>query len=158
MPLHYTLARLGVLLFLFNTTTLQAADAVLPGTLRVDTEYNFSTLVSRVEKAISDNRMGLVSRASASRGAARRGVSILGNEVLMVFRNDYAVKMLAASVAAGFEAPLRLYVVENPDHKASLIYRRPSAVFAPYHNVGIDKMAAELDPIFARIVADATAE
>ena len=33
----------------------------------------------------------------------------------MVFRNDYAVRMLQASVPAGIEAPLRLYVTENAD-------------------------------------------
>lgn len=50
--------------------------------------------------------LGLVAQASASRGAAARGVKIRGNLVLMVFRNDYAVRMLAASVP---EASRRRY-------------------------------------------------
>ncbi len=158
MDIFSKVARFGVLMFLFHSTTVAAADAALPGTFTIATPYGYSVLIDRLEKAIKANKMGLVSRASASRGAAKRGVSILGNEVLMVFRNDYAVRMLEASVAAGFEAPLRLYVVENVDHTATIIYRKPSALFAPYHNAEIDKMAAELDPIFARIVADATAE
>jgi uncharacterized protein (DUF302 family) len=127
-----------------------------PGTVTVRSPHGFDALVARLEKAIADNGMGLVAQASASRGAAARGVKIPGNAVLMVFRNDYAVRMLEASVPAGIEAPLRLYVTENADGSASITYRRPSAVFAPYGNGKLDALAKELDPIFDKIVADAT--
>jgi uncharacterized protein (DUF302 family) len=73
----------------------------------------------------------------------------------MVFRNDCAVRMLAASVPAGIEAPLRIYVTENADGRASLTYRTPSSVFAPYGSAELDAMARELDPIFESIVQDA---
>jgi uncharacterized protein (DUF302 family) len=76
--------------------------------------------------------------------------------MLMVFRNDYAVRMLQASVPAGIEAPIRFYVTENADGSASLMYRLPSAVFAPYGNRKLDEMAKELDVIFRTIVRDAT--
>ncbi|MBI2296101.1 MAG: DUF302 domain-containing protein [Betaproteobacteria bacterium] len=123
--------------------------------MTVRTRHGFDTLVSRVEKAIADHKMGLVAQASASRGAAARGVKIPGNAVLMVFRNDYAVRMLKASVPAGIEAPLRIYVTENADGTASLTYRRPSAVFAPYASPALDELAKELDVIFGSIVRDA---
>jgi uncharacterized protein (DUF302 family) len=38
----------------------------------------------------------------------------------LVFRNDYAVRMLEASIPAGIEAPLRFYVTENPDGQTRL--------------------------------------
>ena len=107
------------------------------------------------EKGVADNKVGLVAQASASRGAAARGVKIPGNAVLMVFRNDYAVRMLAASVPAGIEAPLRIYVTENPDGSTTLTYRKPSAVFAPYGSADLERMARELDPILDKIVKDA---
>jgi len=129
-----------------------------PGTRVVKTPHSFASLTQRLEKAIEANGMGLVAQASASRGAANRGVWIPGNAVLMVFRNDYAVRMLAASVPAGIEAPLRLYVTENADGTATITYRQPSAVFAPYANPALDAMAKELDPVFARIVTDASAK
>ncbi|MGH8680931.1 MAG: DUF302 domain-containing protein [Burkholderiales bacterium] len=126
-----------------------------PGTVTLRSDHGFNDLVGRIEKSIEANKMGLVSRASASGGAAARGVKIPGNAVLMVFRNDYAVRMLAASVPAGIEAPLRLYVTEGQDGKASITYRRPSAVFAPYRNAELDKLARELDPVLEKIVRDA---
>ena len=126
-----------------------------PGTVTLRSEHTFDELVARLEKSIEANKMGLVAQASASRGAAARGLKIPGNAVLMVFRNDYAVRMLASSVPAGFEAPLRLYVTVGQDGKASVTYRRPSAVFAPYQNAELDKLARELDPVFEKIVRDA---
>jgi len=86
----------------------------LAGTRLIASPHAFDVLVGRLEKSIEANRMGIVTRASASAGAAARGVKIPGNLVLMVFRNDYAVRML-------------------------------------------DTLAAELDPVFDRIVGDAVA-
>lgn len=138
-----------------NAVASEKSDPIA-GTVTIKTNYGFDTLAGRVEKAIADHKMGLVAQASASRGAAARGVKIPGNLVLMVFRNDYAVRMLKASVPAGIEAPLRLYITENPDGTASLTYRIPSAVFAPYGSKALDDMAKELDGIFRGIVQDAT--
>lgn len=133
----------------------RGAETALPGTTTIKTRQGFDALITRVEKSIADRKMGLVAQASASRGAAARGVKIPGNAVLMVFRNDYAVRMLAASVPAGIEAPLRLYITENPDGTASLTYRMPSAVFAPYGSPALDAMAKELDAVFRNIARDA---
>ncbi|MBT0959588.1 DUF302 domain-containing protein [Denitromonas iodatirespirans] len=134
-----------------------AASAAPPAVTTVASAHDFDTLVSRLEAAIARHQMGLVAQASASHGAAARGVKIPGNAVLMVFRNDYAMRMLAASVPAGIEAPLRLYVTERPDGSAQISYPPPSTVFAPYGNAELDAMARELDPVFAQIVADAVA-
>lgn len=154
-PMTRTLAFAVTLL----SASISFAQAqALPGTLTLASRHGFKTLVACVEAAVSSQKMGLVATASASAGAAARGVQIPGNTVLMVFRNDYAVRMLQASVSAGIEAPLRLYVTENPDGTASLTYRTPSAVFAPYQSEKINAMARELDPVFERIVRDAVSD
>lgn len=127
-----------------------------PGTNSVRTAKSFSVLFKDLESAVAKNKMGLVSRASASMGAARRNVKIPGNAVFGVYRNDFAVRMLKASVPAGIEAPLRFYVTENADGSASLTWRDPSAVFKPYSNADLDAMAKELDEIFSRIATEAT--
>jgi uncharacterized protein (DUF302 family) len=133
------------------------AQASGDGATTIKTAHGFDALVDRLEQSIAANRMGLVAQASASKGAAARGVKIPGNAVLMVFRNDYAVRMLEANVPAGIEAPLRLYVTENADRTASVTWRAPSAVFKPYGSAALDAMARELDPVFERIVRDASA-
>lgn len=136
--------------------TAQAQPAFPFADARVEpTRLGFAELVARLERAIEANGMRLVARASASVGASERGIAIPGNAVIMVFRNDFALRMLEASLAAGIEAPIRFYVTENPDRTATLSWRPPTAVFAPYRSAPLDAVARELDPIFARIAADA---
>jgi len=131
------------------------AQAPLPGTRTIATKHSFEVLVARVEQAVDKHGMAVVAHASASSGAASRGIKIPGNAVIMVFRNDYAVRMLQASVPAGIEAPLRIYVTETPGGRATLTYREPSAVFAPYASPALDAVAKELDVVFRNIVRDA---
>ncbi len=146
----------GLLLALmFSVLTLpaQAADEMR----RIDSTLNFAQLQDRLEAAVEANEMAIVTRASASMGAASRGLSIPGNLVVGVYRNDYAVRMLDASIAAGIEAPLRFYLTENADGSTSLSWSTPSSTFAPYASPALDEMAQELDEVFAAIARDATA-
>jgi len=129
-------------------------EAPYPGTVVRKTDLSFGELTRRLEAAVEMNGMFVVTSASASAGARSRGLTIPGNMVLGVYRNDFAVRMLAASVPAGIEAPLRFYVAENSDGTATLTYRKPSAVFAPYGSPKLDAMAAELDTIWEKIVGD----
>lgn len=130
--------------------------APYPGTNVMKTGYGYEELVSRLDAAVKANRMGLVTRASATLGARSLGKTIPGNMVVGVYRPDFAIRMLEASVPAGIEAPLRFYITENEDGTATLTWRSPSAVFAPYEVPALDAMAKELDEIFARIAAQAT--
>ncbi len=126
-----------------------------PGTQTLKTTASFAALRKQLEGAVKANGMYVVTRASASGGASGRGIKIAGNLVIGVYRNDFAVRMLATSIPAGIEAPLRFYVTENADGTASLTYRTPSAVFAPYESAALDKMARELDAIWSKIVKQA---
>lgn len=134
----------------------QAGDAAThPATEIVATSKSFGALVKSVNAAVKANGMFVVTRASASVGAARRDIEIPGNMVVGVYRNDFAVRMLEASVPAGIEAPIRFYLTENADGSATLSYRTPSDLFSPYGSAALDAMAAELDTIFAKIATDA---
>lgn len=113
----------------------------------------FARVAEALERAIAAERMTLVCQANAQRGAAGRGVAIKGNQVFMVFRNDLAVRLIAADPLAGFEAPVRLYLYENPDGTATLAYVRPSALFARFGHPEVRAVAAELEPI-VKTIAD----
>ena len=127
-----------------------------PGTQVTKTKYSYQEMVKKLPEAVAKNKMGVVAKASATLGAKKIGVTIPGNMVVMVFHPKFAVRMLEASVPAGIEAPLRFYITENDDGTTTLTYREPSSVFAPYDNEKLNKMARELDEIFARIAADAS--
>jgi uncharacterized protein (DUF302 family) len=150
-------------LFIVSSIMMSSATAGTVGKREgwvvIDTKYTFPVLEGRLEAAVKTEHMGIVTSASASQGAKAAGFEIPGNKVFGVFRNDFARRMLTASVAAGIEAPIRFYVTENPDGTATLSYKKPSTVFAPYTDEGKDELktlAAELDGIFAKITESTT--
>jgi uncharacterized protein (DUF302 family) len=143
-----------------QTAAPAALSATRPGWVVAATPHSFAALVTKVEETVKANKMGVVNAASASDGAKAQGFTIPGNRVIGVYRNDFARRMLTASIPAGIEAPIRFYLTEGADGKASLSYVKPSSVFAPYlSGAGADlKMIAdELDVIFAKIHAEAIA-
>ncbi len=150
----------GALLMMLAAAAAAADNpAPYPGTQVIETGHTYAELVSRLDEAVRANKMGLVTRASATVGAKKMlDKTIPGNMVVGVYRPDFAVRMLEASVPAGIEAPLRFYITEKTDGTATLTYRQPSAVFAPYEVPALDAMATELDAIFEKIAAEATGE
>ncbi len=143
----------------FLTTQPATSWGEMPGWSVTKTPHAYKTLIERLNTAVKANKMGLVTRASATLGAKSLGKTIPGNMVVGVYRPDFAVRMLEASVPAGIEAPIRFYITENPDGTATLSYKKPSTVFAPYSDGGkeLKDMAQELDALFAKIAAEATA-
>ncbi len=117
------------------------------------TGLGYAELIDRVKAATTKNRMGVVTQAGPTDAAKSRGVTIPGNRVIGVFNNVFAVEMLAASESAMIEAPVRFYVTEQPDGAATLSYKTPSHVFAPYADDSpeVMKIAARLDEVFAKI-------
>lgn len=151
--------------FALALTLAAAASAAQAGEIEphegwvvMPTEKSYDDLVSAVKEATKAEEMGVVTEAGPTEAAAGRGVTIPGNRVIGVFRNDYAVDILNLSTAAMIEAPIRIYVTENEDGTAMLSYKTPSAVFAPYAAEGgaeLMQKAAELDGIFAAIATKA---
>lgn len=148
-----------IFLMLFSSApSLSDSMAGRNGWQVVPTSKSYQTLVDDLKASIKAEKMLLVTQASASAGAKGRGLTIPGNRIMGVYRNDYAVRMLEASIAAGIEAPIRFYVTENSDGTATLSWKTPSFVFAPYLEEGGDKLAelaAELDGVFQTIATRA---
>lgn len=145
----------GLLVFIFLGHSLSMAGTPISTNPTFTTSIAFLDAEQRLTAAIKQNKMGLVSKASATHGAASIGITIKGNRVFGVFHPKFAVRMLAASVDAGIEAPIRIYLYENDDGTASITYKKPTDVFKPYRNEALNQMASELDLIFAQIVQDA---
>ena len=140
---------------LFSLAARAENPAPYSGMRRVETGQPFQAYVGKLKKAVGRNKMGIVAHACATCGAKAIGVTIAGNHVVMIFHPKFAVRMLKASIAAGIEAPIRLYLTENADGTARLTYRLPSHTFGAYKVQALGEMAKELDGIVAKIAADA---
>lgn len=114
----------------------------------------YDGLLEALRDAVEIEGMFIVTEAGPTEAAARRGESIPGNRVVGVFRNDFAVRTLRLSIPAMIEAPIRFYVTENEDGSATLAWKRPSHVLAPYikeGGEGLEEIGRELDAVFAAI-------
>lgn len=152
--------RLSYAIAIFTAAALPAlAEIDREGWESVDTAVPYEDLVGAVKSAAGDHGMGVVTEAGPTQAAAARGIDIPGNRVIGLFNNDYAVRILGLSEAAMIEAPIRMYVTENPDGTATLSYKRPSFVLAPYMDEGgadLKAAADELDAVFDEIAEAAT--
>lgn len=153
---------LAIIFALFaHLTAANAADlAARPGWSVTKTTLDYPSLIKRVNEAAAAHKIGIVSRASATVGAAKvLNKKIPGNMVVGLYHPRFAVPMLEASTAAGIEAPIRVYITENSDGTATLSYKKPSTVFAPYMKEGgakLQKLAESLDGLFASLARQAT--
>ena len=136
--------------------TLAAADGLAPrdGWVVMPSDKPFDMLLEDLTAAVGENGMAVVTQAGPTGAAASRGITIPNNRVVGVFNNVFAVRILDLSVAAMIEAPIRFYLTEDAAGAATLSYKTPSFVFAPYMDeAGADLAAAgaELDAIFLAI-------
>ena len=148
----------AVLLFFGTAAGAVAEIAPRDGWAVHPTSKPYDELLSDTRAAVKSGGMFVVTQAGPTEAAKKRGIAIPGNRVIGVFNNDYAVKVLATSTAAMIEAPIRLYVTENTNGTATLSYKTPSMVFAPYIFEGgpaLAALGAELDTIFAKIADQA---
>jgi uncharacterized protein (DUF302 family) len=145
----------SILVFSFSVIHYGGESVSAESNPKFKTKAPFLQAEKDLTQAIKKNKMGLVNKASATHGAASIGVKIKGNRVFGVYHPRFAVRMLKASVPAGIEAPIRIYLYENADGTATITYKKPTDVFRPYGSKALDKMAAELDVILANIVRDA---
>ncbi|MFG6157431.1 DUF302 domain-containing protein [Halomonas sp. 1390] len=125
------------------------------------TSLAYDDLLSALREAVEAEGMFVVTEAGPTEAAANRGITLPGNRVVGVFRNDYAVRILRLSVPAMIEAPMRFYVTEHEDGGATLSWKTPTHLLAPYVDAAGEELATvgrELDTLFADIAKRATEE
>lgn len=152
---------LAAAFILFAALPAHAVEDIAPreGWRVFPTEQDFDGLLENLKSAAKANGMIVVTQAGPTRAARARGIEIPENRVIGLFNNQFAVEILRLSTAAMIEAPVRAYLTENADGTATLSYKAPSFVFAPYEDEGgeaLSDAAARLDAIFEAIAIEAT--
>jgi len=108
--------------------------------------------VEKLIAAVNAYPMGLVAHANGQANCAKKGIAVPADQVLEVFRPDYAVKVWAADKAAGIDIPLRIHLYEA-NGRTWVAYRPAAEVFKPYTNPALDALGGELDTIFNQLLA-----
>lgn len=126
------------------------------GTVTVETNKPFASYVDALPTAIRENGFNIVGVACAT--CAIQNVfneTVPGNRVFLLFRPDFARRMLRASTEAGIEAPIRIYVTEAEDGTARVAYRLPSDIFGAYRIDELTALGRELDAHLEAILKSA---
>jgi uncharacterized protein (DUF302 family) len=116
------------------TTTLSADDAV-------------EALKGGIEAA----GMRLVSHINGQANAKLIGKEVPADQILEVFRPDFAIRVWEACKPAGHDIPLRIHVYEEGG-QTKVACRLPSEVFEPYGSDALMVVGSELDGIFNSIL------
>lgn len=148
------LLAIGIGSFVAQATANDSHEWPTEGWTVMASDKNYATLLADLRDAVEAAGMAVVTEAGPTEAAAQRGEAIPGNRVVGVFRNDFAVTILRESVPAMIEAPLRFYVTEDSADSATLAWKVPSHVFAPYINQNtpkLDDTAQALDALFQQI-------
>lgn len=108
--------------------------------------------IARLREAVAAIPMGIVAHINGQANCANKGIAAAPDQILEIFRPDFAVRVWAADKRAGLDIPIRIHVCEHQG-RTWVSCRLPAAVFRPYGNADLERVGAELDAIFATILA-----
>ena len=108
--------------------------------------------VNKLLAGIEAENMRVVAHINGQANAAKMGKEVPADQILEVFRPDFAIRVWAACKPAGHDIPLRIHVYEDGD-AVKVACRLPSEVFAPFDAPALTEIGAELDGIFNNILA-----
>jgi uncharacterized protein (DUF302 family) len=108
--------------------------------------------VAKLLAGVEAENMRVVAHINGQANAAKMGKQVPADQILEVFRPDFAIRVWTACKAAGYDIPLRIYVYELDD-AVKVACRLPSEVFTPYGCSELDAIGSELETIFNNILS-----
>lgn len=119
----------------------------------IHTPLPVDDVVGILTDAIEAQNMRLVTHINGQANAAKMGKTVPADQILEVFRPDFAIRVWQAYKPAGMDIPLRIHVYENGDNTVTVAYREAKSIFGPYDVGELMPIAEELDAIFNAILA-----
>ncbi len=110
------------------------------------------TAAAKLTEAAQAVPMGVLAHLNGQANCAKKGITVPADQVLEIFRPDFAIRVWQAHKPAGIDIPLRIHLYDAGG-KTVVAYRTAAEVFAPYASPALDTIAGDIDPIFARILA-----
>lgn len=112
------------------------------------------TVVNMILSAIEASNMRLVAHINGQANARNIGEYVPADQILEIFRPDFAVRVWQACKPAGYDIPLRIHVYDE-NSATKIAYRMPSETFKPYASDELMAISKELDVIFNQIISSA---
>jgi len=110
------------------------------------------TAAAKLPEAAQAVPMGVLAHLNGQANCAKKGITVPADQILEIFRPDFAIRVWQAHKPAGIDIPLRIHLYDAGG-KTVVNYRTAAEVFAPYASPALDAIAGDIDPIFTRILA-----
>jgi len=111
--------------------------------------------IEKLLAAVEATGMRVVAHINGKANAAKIGETVPADQILEIFRPDFAVRVWDACKAAGHDIPLRIHVYQLGD-ETKIACRLPTEVFSPYASDALMSIGEELDGIFNQILDSVT--
>jgi uncharacterized protein (DUF302 family) len=109
------------------------------------------TVVEHLKQGVEETGLRIVAQINGQANALLIGKEVPADQILEIFRPDFAVRVWAACKPAGIDIPLRIHVYGNGSDTC-VACRMPSEVFASYANDALAGIGVELDSLFLAIL------
>lgn len=119
------------------------------------TPLSVDETITKLLSAVDNEGMRLVAHINGQANAAKMGKQVPADQVLEIFRPDFAIRVWEACKAAGIDIPLRIHVYEAND-VTNVACRMPGEVFSTFASDPLVKIGEELDGIFNNILQAVT--
>lgn len=113
--------------------------------------YSAEDTVNKLLAGIEAENMRVVAHINGQANAAKIGKQVPADQILEIFRPDFAVRVWEACKPAGHDIPIRIHIYEEGE-EVKVACRLPSEVFAPFNTEALDTIGSELDTIFENIL------
>lgn len=118
------------------------------------TSLNADETIAKLQTGIDATGMRQVTHINGQANAAMIGKTVPADQILEIFRPDFAIRVWQACKPAGYDIPLRIHVYEDRDSGTTMVAcRLPSETFAAYKVEALNEIGAELDEIFLTILS-----
>ncbi len=110
------------------------------------------TAAAKLTEAAQAVPMGVLAHINGQANCVKKGIAVPADQILEIFRPDFAIRVWQAHKPAGIDIPLRIHLYDAGG-KTMVNFRTAGEVFAPYASPALDAIAGDIDPIFTRILA-----
>jgi uncharacterized protein (DUF302 family) len=116
-----------------------------------DTPLSADEAIDKLKTGVEGVGLRVVAHINGQANAKLIGKEVPADQILEVFRPDFAVRVWQACKPAGHDIPLRIHVYEQ-DGATKVACRMPSTVFAPFQSPQLSAIGVELDGLFEQIL------
>jgi len=107
--------------------------------------------IEKLLSGVEAEGMRVVAHINGQANAAKIGKTVPADQILEIFRPDFAIKVWEACKAAGHDIPVRIHVYEEQG-VTNVACRMPGETFSAFDSEPLMDVAEELDVIFNNIL------